>query len=282
MKGKFIIQYRRNNGGYPGTQTALSGHLARHHIISYPFMAVYAVVAMWYCSLHQDVWKEYCKFFSRQMLSLDATIKYFNDLIDKSNIFIDLTAAKNVYVASLRRVCWAESNLFIGPAGAYRTDDPSQCKEKYPLSMDEKQVKKADAVWKKWSTISSARITGEDNQFITFSLEDDEKLADFVSAFLEYINYTQDIHVTRYDDWAAVPYDGVKEVYTFWVALQKNTDGKAEKTFQFRLRDKAANEEEPVVCMISFDQKKYNATGIVKQRSGMGNREKELFREKWC
>lgn len=301
METKFKIQYERNDR-YPGKGT-IESYLARHHIISYPFMAVYTIVAARYCAMHAESWKEFRRFFTEREINADQMLDYFRDNLDDEYVYLVMSnygknlpgcGKHNACIGHMRRVCWAESNLFIGPASVYRTNDPSQKLEQFPISMQvdsktKKQMRLAKEVSEAWQRISSACIVGEKDQFIEFTLKnsDGKEVEKFVVAFLAYINCTKDIYVTGYDDWAAVPI-GEKGSYTFRVkpdnkmAVRNDWEKNDKiKNFKFQLRDKVATENEPVVCITSFNHQKGYAIGVLKDRRGMNEDEKRNFQNKW-
>lgn len=288
MRVKFKIQYKRADGGYSGKEEGLNSYLARHHIISYPFMQIYTIVTAWYCTNNNEMREKFNKFLKdRSPYRYDETNVLYKKLKEKTEIYLDMN--ETGWSDILNKVCWAESNLFIGPGGLYRMDDPSQKKEKFPLSMDKQQMQLANNVISAWNSISNAAIVGEKDQFIEFTLKkaDSKGVEKFVAAFLAYINCTKDIYVTRYDDWVAVPI-GEKGSYTFRVKTDNGMAVRNDwekndkiKNFKFRLRDKAATENEPVVCITSFNHQKGYAKGVLKDRRGMNEDEKRNFQNKW-
>ena len=168
MDGKFKIIYNRI-GNYPGNGV-LSGYMARHHVISYPFMQVYAVVAAWYCTVHnKKLINQYDAFFNARGVNWGAFQAVFNIPADENYVYLEMDA-NQPYAGIINWVCWAESNLFIGPAGCYRLDDPSQRVDKIPLSMDTRQKKLAEAVKEAWKMVANPAVTGAAGQLIEFSI----------------------------------------------------------------------------------------------------------------
>lgn len=277
----FTIQYNRI-GNYPGPGL-VGPNAARHHIISYPFMQVYAVVAAWYCCMEEgrSLFNDYDRFFQARGINWNALQ---TQLAGKTSVDLEIT--QNLpHSGIINWVCWAESNLFIGPAGCFRKDDPSQRVDKLPLSMDAGQKALAERVVQAWNEVANPAVTGEANQFIRFTIKNtgNGKLRNFVEAFLKYINHTRVIHVTRYDDWTVVPVDGGRELdYSFWInptASLRNRAGKLFPTMdcRFRLRDSKADGSEPVVCVRDYNHKKQYVVGLLKDRSGMSEQDCMVF-----
>lgn len=281
MDIKFVIQYNRI-GNYPGPGV-VGANAARHHIISYPFMQVYAVVAAWYCCTEEgrSLFGDLDRFFQVRGVNWNALQ---TQLAGKASVFLEMNPVM-AHSGIINWVCWAESNLFVGPAGCYRADDPSQKIDKIPLSMDAGQKALAEKVIQTWREVANPAVKGEANQFIEFTIKNtgNGKLNSFVDAFLKYINHTNVIHVTRYDDWKAVQADGGQERdYSFWINSKASLKNKAGKLFQtmnckFRLRDSKAGGLEPVVCVRDFNSAKQYAVGLLKDRSGMNEQECKVF-----
>lgn len=245
------IKYRyERTGNYPGGGKALGAELARHHILSYPFMRSFAVVTFWYMATHGSDsikkkldyfygvrkvggWFKACEPFNNQ--------SYLEDPVNKASSFLSW-------------ICWAESNLFIGPAGRYRLDDPSQRMDKFPLYMDDRVKIGATRVKEAWVAICDSSVVGEEGAEITLNIKSD-KLPNFVEAFVDYICLSKpdDIYESKYKEWAAYPTTGKSKPHQFWLNLSKSGgDIKAER-YRFALRDKAANAKEPWVCIKKFD-----------------------------
>lgn len=235
IMGNISYRYKRTVGGYPGPG-ALTANLSRHHIFSYPFMLTFAVVVLHYLANSDDE-KALRKLEAFYRARIRGGIPFH--IGEFKNSALETKVDGNM--GSLVWICWAEPNLFIGPDGAYRDDDPSQRMEFLPLSLPEKQKKLAQTVAVKWSAVSSSRIVGREDDAIRVSF-DDRKLAEFADSFLDYINYAgpggaQNIHRTTYDDWVLVKDQAnARDVFRFVIKTggsKKDVEG----SFRFRLRE---------------------------------------------
>ncbi|MCH5255303.1 MAG: hypothetical protein J1F41_10300, partial [Lachnospiraceae bacterium] len=213
-------------GGFPNSNETLSKNLARHHILSYPFMLSFSVVTFWYIATCEPgaiierlesfyrprldnrkyVWRKACMDFKAKLIagdSVDDAMSYMNWL------------------------CWAESNLFIGPAGRYRLDDPSQTMDKFPLYMDDRVKNGATRVKKAWDEICKSRLVGAGGDSITLKIVAGG-LPNFVEAFVDYICLSQPgkIYRTAYREWAAYPdaVTGKLMPHQFWLDLSQPND----------------------------------------------------------
>lgn len=272
------IKYRyERTGNYPGAGKALSADLARHHILSYPFMRSFAVVTFWYIATHGSNsiakqakekldnfyrvrkvggWFKTCEPFNNQ--------SYLEDQVNKASSFLSW-------------ICWAESNLFIGPAGRYRLDDPSQRMDKFPLYMDDRVKIGATRVKEAWVAICNSSVVGEEGAEITLNIKSDKLpnlLPNFVEAFVDYICLSQPgkIYRSAYREWAAysVAVTGKLKPHQFWLDLSQPNNDIKDKHYKFALRDKAAKANEPWVCIKKFDD---NDTVVGIEMENPGSRE---------
>lgn len=243
--------YRRM-GGFPNKNETLSENLARHHILSYPFMLSFSVATFWYIATCEPgtiieklesfyrprlggeyVWRKACMDFKAKLIAGDS--------VDDAMSFMSW-------------LCWAESNLFIGPAGRYRLDDPSQTMDKFPLYMDDRVKHKANEVKAVWDKICKSSVVGEEGAKITLKIKGD-RLPNFVEAFVDYICLSKkgNIYRSAYKEWAACPATGESKPHQFWLDLSQPDNDIKDKRYKFALRDKAADAKEPWVCIKKFD-----------------------------
>ena len=250
-------------GGFPNSNETLSKNLARHHILSYPFMLSFSVVTFWYIATHGS------KSIAKQKLDNFYEVRKVGGWFDACMDFkAKLIAGDSVddAMSYMNWLCWAESNLFIGPAGRYRLDDPSQKMDKFPLYMDDRVKIGATRVEKAWGAICGSSVVGEEGAEITLNIKRDKLpnlLPNFVEAFVDYICLSQPgkIYRSAYREWAAYPdaVTGKLMPHQFWLNLpepesesKSGGDIKAER-YRFALRDKAAKANEPWVCIKKFD-----------------------------
>lgn len=272
------ITYRyERTGNYPGNGKALGAELARHHILSYPFMRSFAVVTFWYMATHESdsiaakAKNKLDDFYQARGVGIGVngwfnTCKLFKN---KSNLELEVEKASGF----LNWICWAESNLFIGPAGKHRLDDPSQKMDQFPLNMDKAVKHKATEVKKAWDKICASRLVGEKDQMISLSINDKE-LPNFVEIFVEYICLSKPkcIYESKYKDWAAYPTTGKSKPHQFWLNLSQPNNDIKDKRYKFALRDEAAKANEPWVCIKKFDAD--TVMGIEKGDPGSGEYDK--------
>ena len=246
-------RYKRPAGGYPGPG-ALSQELSRHHMFSYPFMLTYAVVVMHYLALNEDeqALEKLAKFYrDRGMAGIPFDIRNFR------NNALEINVDENM--PHLVWICWAEPNLFIGPGGKYRDDDPSQKMEQFPLSLPAGQKRLAKAVAEKWKDMSSSRIVGKEGDMISVAF-DERKLPKFVECFLDYIGYVgkggaQSIYRTAFGDWV-VAKNGANpgEVSQFVIKIT-NREADQQERFYFRLREDGMRPDGRGVSVVTFGDK---------------------------
>lgn len=241
-------RYRRPSGGYPGPGILPAG-LTRHHIFSYPFMLTYAVVTMHYLANHEDgkAMDKLQKFYQARPGAVIPQVSEFG--------YSSLEDKVEGNMAGLVWICWAEPNLFIGPSGVCRDDDPSQRMEQFPLSLPARQMQLAEEVGRNWKAVSSSRIVGREDETISVAF-DAKKMPQFVHSFLDYISYrggsgAQNIHRTNYGDWALKKNAAeAGEVYRFVM----KPGGSAEKLekFLFVLRTGSMKPERKGVAVTAY------------------------------
>lgn len=258
------IEYRyKRTGNYPGNVVgAWYDGLARHHILSFPFMLSFAVVTFWYIATHRDDAASYAE------AKLDAFFKARGEngwstlcapFKNKRYLEKEVGDANGI----LNWICWAESNLFIGPAAIHRIDDPSQKMDHIPLSMGEtekgkKVMDKAAEVKSVWATtVCHSGNSGKDGQSIPLSIKDGE-LPNFVKVFVDYICLSQPdvIYRSKYKDWAAYLDTDTsgKTPHQFWINT-KRTGVINDERYQFAIRNQKAGANEPWVCITTFNDK---------------------------
>lgn len=256
-------------GNYPLAGAGnLNAGLARHHILSFPFMLSFAVVTFWYIATHQNDAASYAEamldnFFRDDKRNQNGWLTLcgcFNKKDTQLYFGQEIQDAKS----ALNWICWAESNLFIGPAGKHRIDDPSQKMDHIPLSMGatkkgKKVMDKAAEVKSVWATVCHSGNSGEDGQPITLSIND-QAVPNFVKVFAEYICLSEAdvIYRSKYSDWAAYLATDTsgKTPHQFWINTSRSCDDNQKACYQFALRDKAAVPKENWVCITNFDDKK--------------------------
>lgn len=236
--------YRRSDygGNNNGNQGIRLEHYSRHHIISYPFMNCFAIVLLWYAANENKTNEKLNNYLEKNKIEKEK----ISENLKTNGRVLDLS----YYRGFISSISWAEANLFIGPAGCYREDDPSQKMEYCPVNMPVKQKELASKVKTAWDAVSKSRLVGNEGDKISISVNVN-KLDDFVNVFIDYINYTSDIYVTRYDDWYLVK-EGKK--YNFWIDESDNWDIIEEKPekFQFMLRKGDENGELKSVRVIKW------------------------------
>lgn len=252
-----ITYLYERTGNYPyAAKVPLTAGLARHHILSYPFMRSYAVVTFWYIATHgsDSIKKKLDDFYKARGVGIAAG-GWFDTCLsfkNRSNLEEEVNNANSF----LNWICWAESNLFIGPNSDHRLDDPSQKMEEFPLNMNDTVKSQAIEVKKAWNNICKSRLVGEKGQTISLSI-DDSGLSNFVEAFVKYICLSQptDIYRSKYKDWAAhlATDTSRKTPYQFWLDLSQSGNDIEDKRYKFALRDSEADAKEPWVCIKKFD-----------------------------
>lgn len=262
------IQYAyQRTGNYPGNVVgAWHAGLARHHILSFPFMCSFAVVTFWYIATHQNDAASYAKakldaFYKARGGGLNGWFTLCARFNKEGGGYLgaEVQGANSI----LNWICWAESNLFIGPAAIYRTNDPSQKMDQIPLSMGETEkgkavMDKATDVKKAWDDICKSSIVGEDGQPISLSINDGG-LPNFVKVFVDYICLSEPnvIYRSKYKDWAAnLSTDTAGNTpHQFWINTKKAGDVIKEERYRFAIRNQEAGANEPWVRITTFNDK---------------------------
>ena len=102
----------------------------------------------------------------------------------------------------LTKVAWTEMNLFIGPAGIYRDDDPSQRNDKLPKGMPETTKTALKEVMTTIKSFSSSlpHVTGSggDTQCARMSQKAFENIT---NTFLDKIKVTPRTYDSKVSDW---------------------------------------------------------------------------------
>ena len=130
--------YRRND--YPHGGDTLGAHLSRHHVVCYPHMYAFGVILLAYFQLLGDAldsdakYQKFLRYYGRWSATNDSAVHNIvrackNGQRDVLNYYDD--KCRNFF----KEVAWTESNLFIGPSGTLRADDPGQGIDTVPVSM---------------------------------------------------------------------------------------------------------------------------------------------------
>ena len=129
----YSIRYHYERGG-DSPLTNPNGTLSNHHVLSYPHMYALGVIVLATAVADTD-FRNRCS---------DVLARYYggNGMRLTSEKLPDLTGNKISFVGKkgqigpiLKQIAWTHDNLFVGPSGKYRDDDPSQRTDGIPISV---------------------------------------------------------------------------------------------------------------------------------------------------
>lgn len=276
--------YNRLNKDKINNET-LPPYMARHHLISYPFMHSFAIVLLWYIandSNYQQMERLNKFFISHGQSNWKDRIKIFAG----NNKGCNYDGGNSDVNNCIREICWAPANLFIGPSGEYREDDPSQKMEELPNSFPDKQKELAGNTIAKWNTISKSRIVGRDGAKISIQIENTRSLSEFINAFVNYITCSENVYKTCYNDWVVVSSQNKK--YSFWVEenMSKKKIEDVPDKFKFCLRkdEPMPKQNEVIVRVTDFTENSNGhkcAQGVFRKYSNGKEALKKLKENNW-
>lgn len=185
----------------------LSPSISRHHVISYPRMYYLGVLALCYLKSQPEIVSEKVKLLKdvcgNQNLNIEEALKHVNNCVEgKFSIPSDVPIVQEV----LNEIAWMPMNLFTGPSGNFRIDDPSQRNESLPEKMSDEQkgaLKKIIGGLKEYSHSFIPHIEGEGGSTKSVHFDNENQFNDLAKLFLE--NIKSDKPLSCYDselsDW---------------------------------------------------------------------------------
>lgn len=132
----YSIRYYYERGG-DGPPTNPNGTLSNHHVLSYPHMYALGVIVLATAVADTD-FRNRCSdvlgnyYNDNKGGGVQLTSEKLPDLTDNKISFVD---KKDQIDPILKKIAWTHDNLFVGPSGKYRDDDPSQGTDGIPISV---------------------------------------------------------------------------------------------------------------------------------------------------
>lgn len=122
-----------------GPSTAINGTLSNHHVVSYPRMFSLGVIVLAEAAVNEgfittcnNILRSYYGRNNMPQLTKSILPTVVGDNITFPSD-TNKNETKNMYNI-LYKIAWSHDNLFVGPAGVYRDDDPSQRNDGIPIS----------------------------------------------------------------------------------------------------------------------------------------------------
>ena len=293
-----ITYHYKERGDYPYNGKKLEDSLARHHIISYPHMYEFGVIVLAYFQI----------LYNEDRLEQDECFKKFSQYYNISNhlvtgilkkrkeykIFDYEKEAKGV----LNQIAWTQANIFVGPAGKYRCDDPEQGKDGIPLSMRNSFSPKIQSIRSnKGIPGSPAMQKGSIGNIAIGKTE----ICNIGKIFMNALPETRNLHNTKVGDWAAVQEIGIIKnnpgsnnqrngnannftrgvCYPIFFKKSNSRSDQEKETFGFKLRlknnknnfcssntnkEKICNEKIVVILRLYQTRNDYFVEGIIKKK----------------
>ncbi len=218
------IYYHYARGDYCGRgEKNNNDYVSRHHAISYPHMYMFGVVLLAYFQIEWnsfegnesnrskrleriDLFQKFQKYYGESSATNSSSIQsILKDHMNEGDDLFNYTDrnCQNFFM----QVAWTDANLFMGPAGKFRSDDPGQGLDGIPLTLG------SDEFIKKLGELRDAHfITGlpamnqnqPSNSWINLEKED---IAYIAKEYLQHLPKSiirQRPYETRVSDWCAV------------------------------------------------------------------------------
>lgn len=198
-------EYRRNDYPHAGDMP-LGAHLSRHHVVCYPHMYAFGVILLAYFQLLGDAldsdapYQKFLRYYGQWSATNDSAVHNIvrariNGQRDVLNYCDD--KCRNFF----KEVAWTKSNLFIGPSGKLRADDPGQGIDAVPVSMGQ------DGFIRRLMELRGGRISGNipmSEDQVGFINLDVNAISDIARGYLDKLPDVPVLHESRVSDWRAV------------------------------------------------------------------------------
>lgn len=186
----------------------LSALLSHHHVISYPYMYYLGVVTLCYLNKLENVSRgsaqpkieQLNRACQRSGLNFRAAI---NSIVNEDNTNFRLNNNDDLNNA-LAAIAWMPMNLFIGPCGKLRCDDPSQGMDKFPEGMPHNQktaINNIDNAIKNYNRSAIPHTAGAGGATHSVTLQNDADFSNLVTVFFNNISGTIRCYDSKISDW---------------------------------------------------------------------------------
>lgn len=232
-------EYRRSD--YSGNGRALnSSNLSRHHTIAYPHMYEFGVILLSYFQLLRDKLDQdpcFLRFQDYYRGRNEVSSQTIQTILSRhtGELNGEFDYRENECRGFFKTVAWTESNLFTGPAGKFRRNDPGQGMDQIPVSSE------ASAFIRKLKELRGAGIEGSipvnqgENGWINLR---EDKLCSIARGFIEALPQTSRLLETKVRDWRAALYGNgmANQGYDAYdIFFSKNPKNDKLEHFEFQL-----------------------------------------------
>lgn len=167
---RISISYYYERGGTAAGEVA-SNRLSHHHVIAYPYMYYLGVISLCYlrhlkdekdASYKSSIQKllEACHAPNLNLESLDSAVKKIVCTSKSGKKNFSLSRGAQIDEV-LTKVAWMPMNLFTGPCGQIRAEDPGQGYDTMPVGMRSKQKEKLESIISAIKTYNHSSIPHE-------------------------------------------------------------------------------------------------------------------------
>lgn len=208
------IDYEYFKADIPGEESRIGENLARHHIISRVHMFEFAVILLAYFQMkYADVGgglskdSEFCRFMSyynKSGLNEGEVLKILGrrEIKAPGYKYDSFTYSMgDTEKNAANQTVWTRANLFTGPDGRFRYDDPGQDYDGIPFSMPDSSFSQ------QLYHIRAGGIPGrpamEDKGWGYLAL-DQKRIFQIAETFIHALPPTMQVHDTKVSDWRAV------------------------------------------------------------------------------
>ncbi|MBD5470809.1 MAG: hypothetical protein HDR19_06800 [Lachnospiraceae bacterium] len=202
------ISYYYYRGG-TAAGPALSNFLSHHHVISYPRMYYLGVLSLCYLKKLKTTNESAANAKMQTLLNAcripnlpvaNAVNAVSNTEPDRFNI----PEGNNNIQNTLYGIAWMPQNLFIGPAGKIRLDDPSQNNDKLPIGMPNAQKRNINQIITGLNLYSHSNIPhvcGAGGQTNAVAFDNEADFNRLVELFFDNIGGTCGCYDSKISDW---------------------------------------------------------------------------------
>ena len=205
---RISISYYYYRGG-TAAGPALSSFLSHHHVISYPRMYYLGVLSLCYLKKLRATNESAANAKIQTLLSAcripnlpiaNAVTAVSNTEPDSFNI----PEGNNNIQNTLYGIAWMPQNLFIGPAGKIRSDDPSQNNDKLPPGMPDAQKRNINQIiagLNQYSHSNIPHVCGAGGQRNAVAFDNESDFNKLVELFFDNIGGTFGCYDSKISDW---------------------------------------------------------------------------------
>lgn len=199
--------YKRNNY-VGGGKVYDSDNISRHHIVSYPHMFEFGTILLAYFQILGDgllgdlYFKRFLEYYgvhsSTNLSTIQTILKEQRSGLRDAFNYCEKNC-RNFFMT----VAWTDANLFTGPAGKLRADDPGQSVDGVPSSLTLNSFETA-LINIRMSGIIKGKPALSKGERGSINLEE-RKIAEIAREYIRNLPNITCPYETRVSDWLAVP-----------------------------------------------------------------------------